>query len=71
MFSSFFWKSATERAVKTVAQVALLSIGTNQVDWTHLDWNQIGIVSAVGGLVSFLMSIAGSKIGPQDDPSVL
>lgn len=66
-----FWSQAFERGAKTSAQVALLAIGTNQVDWTSLDAEKIIMTSAVGFIVSVLMSIASVNVGAPDDPSIV
>ncbi len=52
-----FWKAATIRAVRTMAECALSYIGTatmlHEVNW-------LGVISsaAMGGVVSILMAIA-------------
>jgi hypothetical protein len=71
MFTRGFWTQALERATKTSAQVALLAIGTNQVEWTSLDAEKIIMTSAVGFIVSVLMSIGSLKVGTPDDPSAV
>ena len=51
-----FWDFATERAVKTVAQVALAGMlaGSGILD---VDWVQIASVSLLAGLMSLLTSV--------------
>ena len=57
--SKAFWASATERAVKTVAQTALAVIGTDQlVSALSIDWAEIGGVALLAGILSILTSIA-------------
>ena len=51
-----YWAFATERAVKTVAQVALAGMlaGSGILD---VDWVQIGSVSLLAGIMSLLTSV--------------
>lgn len=51
-------KAATVRAVKTVAQTAIATIGTSAV-LSEIDWLVVLSASAVSGLLSILTSIAG------------
>lgn len=56
--SKRWWKAAGTRAVKTVAQTAIATIGTGAL---LSDVNWIGVVSAsaVAGVLSLLTSVAG------------
>jgi hypothetical protein len=51
-----YWDFATERAVKTVAQVALAGMlaGSGILD---VDWVQIASVSLLAGIMSLLTSV--------------
>jgi len=51
-----YWDFATERAVKTVAQVALAAMvaGAGILD---VDWLQIASVSLLAGIMSLLTSV--------------
>jgi hypothetical protein len=51
-----YWDFATERAVKTVAQVALAGLlaGAGILD---VDWIQVASVSLLAGLMSLLTSV--------------
>ena len=51
-----YWDFATERAVKTVAQVALAGMlaGSGSLD---VDWVQIASVSLLAGIMSLLTSV--------------
>ena len=72
MFTVSFWKSAAERALKTGAQFAATTIGTNFLDWTSLDAGKIAVASGLAALVSLLMSIGSAKVGPTKyDPSLV
>ena len=51
-------KAASIRAIKTVAQTAVATIGTSAV-MGEVDWIFVGSASALAGVVSLLTSIAG------------
>lgn len=51
-------KAAGVRAVKTVAQTAIATIGTTAV-LTGVDWMVVLSSAAVAGIVSLLTSLAG------------
>jgi hypothetical protein len=48
---------AVERALKTVAQVAIASIGANTVGVLDVEWVQVLSVSALAGIMSMLTSV--------------
>ena len=51
-------KAAGVRAVKTVAQTAVATIGTAAV-FASVDWKMTGSASLQAGVISLLTSIAG------------
>lgn len=53
-----WWKAAGIRAVKTVAQTAVATIGTAAV-LGGVDWVMVASASALAGILSILTSIAG------------
>lgn len=53
------WAAAAGvRAIKTVAQTAIATIGTTAM-FTQVDWAVVGATAALAGLLSLLTSIAG------------
>ena len=56
--SKLWIKSAGVRALKTVAQTAVATIGTSAV-LAEVDWVVVASASAVAGVLSVLTSIAG------------
>lgn len=52
-----YWTFAGERAVKTVAQVALATIGVTAAGIIEVDWLQVLSVSALAGIMSLLTSV--------------
>lgn len=57
MFDKKFWKFASERAIRTVAQTAIATIGTNALI-SQINWLGVLSSSVVAGLLSILTSIA-------------
>ena len=53
-----WWAAASIRALKTVAQAAIASIGTAAVI-SAVDWKVVLSTSLLSGLLSYLTSIAG------------
>jgi len=52
-----FWKAAGIRALRTICQTAVASIGTAAF-LTDVNWIQVVSASALAGLLSILTSIA-------------
>ena len=57
MTKSWF-KAATVRAVKTVAQTAVATIGTTAM-FSDVDWVMVASTSLLAGVLSILTSVAG------------
>jgi hypothetical protein len=53
-----WWKAAGIRAIKTVAQAAIATIGTSAV-LSEVDWLMVVSASLLAGLLSLLTSVAG------------
>ena len=53
-----WWKAAGIRAIKTVAQTAVATIGTSAVI-SEVNWFIVASASALAGILSLLTSIAG------------
>lgn len=53
-----WWKCAGIRAIKTVCQTAIATIGTSTV-FQEVDWLMVGSTSLLAGILSILTSIAG------------
>lgn len=70
IYTTAFWKAAAERAVKTAAQGALLSIGATSiaVNAFAVDWPQVGGFALGAAALSILTSV-GSGIVTGGGPS--
>lgn len=53
-----WWKAAGVRAIKTVAQAAIATIGTSAV-LSEVDWRMVVSASLLAGILSLLTSVAG------------
>ena len=52
-----FWKAAGIRALRTMCQKAIATIGTS-VMLTDVNWQAVASASVLAGILSFLTSIA-------------
>ena len=52
-----FWKAAGIRALRTMCQTAIATIGTS-VMLTDVNWQAVASASVLAGILSFLTSIA-------------
>ena len=53
-----WWKAAGIRAIKTVAQTAVATIGTTAV-MSEVNWLMVASASVLAGMLSILTSIGG------------
>lgn len=60
-----WFRAAGIRAVKTVAQTAVATIGTSAV-LAEVNWVMVGSASLLAGLLSLLTSVAGLPEVPED-----
>ena len=56
--SKLWWKAAGIRAIKTVAQTAVATIGSSMVI-SDVNWVMVGSASVLAGILSLLTSVAG------------
>ena len=52
-----YWSFSSERALKTVAQVAISTIGVNAVGILDVEWVQVLSVASLAGVMSLLTSV--------------
>ena len=52
-----YWSFSGERALKTVAQVAISTIGVGAVGLLDVDWVQVASVASLAGVMSLLTSV--------------
>lgn len=73
MWTSVFWKSALERAIKTVAQtmLSLWLVGDVAFNIFTVNWQSALGVGLGAAIASLIMSIASLGIGPADSPSLV
>ena len=58
MMNQKWWKAAGVRAIKTVAQTAVATIGTTAVLF-EVNWLAVDSASVLAGILSLLTSVAG------------
>ena len=62
-----WFKASIVRAVKTMAQTAVATIGTSAV-LGDVNWVMVGSASALAGILSILTSVAGiPEVGEDDE----
>ncbi|MEU8821790.1 holin [Actinoplanes sp. NPDC048796] len=71
MFTTKFWKSALERAVKTFAQAALALLTGDGLGIVDVDWGNVVSVAALATLASLLTSIVSLPVGEPHSPSIV
>ena len=58
IFTREWWEAAGIRAIKTVAQTAIATIGTSAV-LGDVNWLAVGSAAVLAGILSLLTSLAG------------
>lgn len=73
MFTSrIWWLRTAERAVKTMCQTILATVGARTFGFEHLPWATIGVAVGVMGLLSFATSVVTTPMGgDKTDPGVV
>ena len=61
-----WWKAAAVRAVKTIAQTAVATIGTSAM-LAEVNWVMVASASVLSGVLSLLTSVAGLPEVNQED----
>ncbi len=70
MWSSSFWKSAAERAIKTFAQTLVASgIVVGVAGWDK--WQAALIAAGIAALLSVITSVASIGLGDKGTPSLV
>lgn len=65
-----FWRATLERAIKTAAQIVVLTIGGDVVNAFDLDWKNIAGLALGGAVLSVFTSLASSGLGGDNGPSL-
>ena len=63
--TKLWWKAAAVRAVKTVAQTAVATIGTAAM-LDEVNWLMVGSAALLAGVLSLLTSVAGLPEVPEE-----
>jgi hypothetical protein len=61
-------KAAAIRALKTICQTAIATIGTTATIGA-VDWKMVGSTALLAGILSVLTSLAGLPEVPKEDPA--
>lgn len=69
LYDLTFWRSTSERAVRTAAQALLALLGTGVAGIIDVNWAQALSVAGLATTLSVLMSIVGSGIADKGTPS--
>lgn len=71
MFIKQFWIDATERALATAAQVAIVAIGGQSADKVVEGWSVVLGAALLGAVLSILKSIVASQTGDSNTASLV
>lgn len=70
LYSLAFWRDATERALKTAAQSAVIALGGDAFNVWAVDWSGVSGVSLGGAVLSVLTSVASAGIANRGTASL-
>ncbi|OBB20625.1 holin [Mycolicibacterium elephantis] len=70
MWTVKFWKDAAERAVKTAAQAAIVTLGGDVFNAWQADWATVAGVGVGGAILSVLTSLASTLRGERESASL-
>lgn len=70
LYSLAFWRDATERALKTAAQSAVIALGGDAFNVWAVDWAGVSGVSLGGAVLSVLTSVASAGIANRGTASL-
>lgn len=59
IFTKTWWTAAAIRAIKTMAQTAVATIGTSAILLSQVNWIAVASTAAVAGILSILTSLTG------------
>ena len=65
-----WWKAAGIRAIKTIAQTAIATIGSSAII-SEVNWTVVLSASALAGLLSLLTSIAVNKVINENPKTII
>lgn len=66
--SKEFWAAALVRALKTLCQTAIATIGTNTMVLEEVNWIAVASASVLAALLSLLTSLGGlPEVGEDDE----
>lgn len=72
MWTSVFWRSAAERAIKTFAQALVVVLGADGIGLVNAPWVAAVSTAGMAALLSVLTSIASAgSVGDPGMPSLV
>lgn len=70
MKTSNYWLAVADRAVRTAAQTALLTMGADQLNVVQVDWLDVGGFALGGAVLSILTSLVTGGLNGGDVSAV-